>query len=884
MSFFKVLGARVKAMFSRRREDEEFSDEIREHLDMLTEENVRRGMPLGEARREAKIRLGGLVQLRETHRELTGLPFLETLLQDVRYALRMLKKNPGFTAIAVLTLALGIGANAAIFSIVDSVVLRPLPYENANRLVVVWQSDAQHRATGAWFDTYREFEQWQQYSHSFAKLAAATWGNRGETILEWKGNPQRVVSIPVTVDFFSMLGVHPGRGRTFDSADLQNPCTVVLADGFWRGALGSENIVGDTLTLNGQACAVIGIMPGNFSFYPKQTQLWSLITPRSVFANHPWTSAVGVFGLLNPGVSRASAQDELTGLQNGIVHEAPPDSIPEVSLPDVLDLQSDFTWLTGRNLRASLIVLLAAVAFVLLIACVNIASLLLGRSFERSKEFGIRAALGSSRMRTIRQLLTESMLLSTCGALLGTLAAIGALRYLNAASSIELPPGNPVTVNWRILVFTAALAVVAGLLFGLFPAWKASRCDLNDLLKKTTHSSSRMRKFFVVEQVALTLVLLVGAGLLIESLFHLTSTPLGFEPRNVLTANIDFPGKAYSAPPERLNFYGKLDANVSDLPGVKGVAFAPLVATSYDGNSLTVEGRSVDPNARGGDVSLQPASVNYFQVMDIPLLRGRAFDSRDREKSLPVAIVNMALVREYFPNEDALGKRIRIGDANGKKPWLTIVGVVGNVKSFTVFKEMGYIIDPSVYVPLKQDGGDSVAVLIRTAGNPAALISQIRSEFLKIDGTLPPPDFMTMNDWLAQFLTQPRFRTILLSIFAALALLLCAIGIYGVLSQSVARRRHEIGIRMAVGAQPRDVLRLVIRQGIGLTLVGIVLGIGGSLALARLLVNLLYGVSATDPLTFAAVAVLLVLVSLLACYIPARRAMKVDPMVALRYE
>jgi predicted permease len=871
---------RLAGSFNKDERDRELAAEMDSHLQMHVDENIQRGMTPAEARRQALIKLGGVEQTKENYRERRGLPLLETLVQDIRYAVRILRKSPGFAAVAVLTLALGIGANTAIFSIVDAVLLRPLPYRDANRLVVVWQSDAQHRSTGAWFDKYREFQEWQQYSHSFTKLAAATWATRGETILEWSGNPERVVSIPVTVDFFSMLGVHPAQGRTFDSADLQNPCTVVLSDGFWHGVLGGKNIVGNTLALNGQACAVIGVMPKDFSFYPKQTQLWSLITPQSDYAKQPWEWPVGVFGLLKPGISRASAQGELAALQEAIIHEAPPGSVQEKVLPDILDLQFNFTWLAGRNLRTSLIVLLAAVAFVLLIACVNIAGLLLGRASERSKEFGIRAALGSSRIRTIRQLLTESMLLSICGALLGTFAALAAVRYLNAANPVDLPPGNPVAIDWRILLFTAGLAVLTGLLFGLFPAWKASRCDLNSLLKKTTQSSSRMSKLFVVAQVALSLILLAGAGLLIESLFHLTATPLGFNSQNLLNAPLDFPNKAYSTAQQRLNFYDKLDAKISALPGVKGVAFAPLFGNGSD--FLTVEGRYVPPNARVYDVSTQPASANYFQVMDIPLLRGREFDARDREKSLPVAIINEALVREYFPNENPLGKRIRMIRDTGD--WLTIVGVVGNVKTFTVFKEMGYAVDPTVYLPLKQDAEDSVAILIRTAGNPAALIPEIRSEFSKVDGTLPPPDLTTMNDWLAWFLTQPRFRTVLLSIFAALALLLCAVGIYGVLAQSVAQRRHEIGIRMAIGAQPRDVLRLVIWQGIALTLVGIAIGIAGALALARLIVNLLYGVRATDPLTLIAVAVLLIIVSLAACYTPARRAMKVDPMVALRYE
>src|SRR5215472_12698526 len=398
--------------------------------------------------------------------------FLEGLIQDVRYGLRMLAKRPGFTAATVLVLALGIGANTAMFSVVQAVLLRPLPYRHPDRLVVVWQTDSEHRETGGWFDAYREFETWEQYNHSFEKVAAATWASSGETLL-WQGDRREVLAIPVSVNFFSMLGVPAQQGRTFTAADLANPCSVVLAYSFWQSRLGgTSGLVGRTLTRGDKDCAVVGIMPKDFTFYPKQTQLWTLITAESAYAKHPWDTSVGVFGLLRPGVSRAAAEGELAGLQKRIMVEAPPYWVRLNFSPDVLDLQQDFTWLTGRNLRTSLIVLFGAVFFVLLIACVNVANLLLGRASERQRELGIRTALGSGRARLVRQLLTESVLLAACGAALGGLIAFAGIRYLRTANPVDLPPGNSVSLNWQVFLFTAVVTVLTGLLFGLVPAWK----------------------------------------------------------------------------------------------------------------------------------------------------------------------------------------------------------------------------------------------------------------------------------------------------------------------------------------------------------------------------------------------------------------------------
>jgi predicted permease len=810
----------------------------------------------------------------------------EGLIQDVRFGLRMLAKRPGFTVAAVLVLALGIGANTAMFSVIEAVLLRPLPYQHPDRLVVVWQTDSKHRETGGWFDTYREFEVWEQYSHSFEKVAAASWATGGETLL-WHSDRRDVLAIPVSVNFFSMLGVPAQQGRTFTAGDLDNPCSVVLAYGFWQSRLGgTPGLIGRSLTLGDEDCAVVGIMPKDFTFYPKQTELWTLITPESSYAKRPWETNVGVFGLLKPGVNRAAAEAELAALQKRIMVEAPPYWARLNFSPDVLDLQQDFTWLTGRNLRTSLVVLFGAVFFVLLIACVNVANLLRGRASERQRELGIRAALGSGRARLVRQLLTESVLLAACGAALESLIAFAVIRYLRAANPVDLPPGNPVSLNGQVFAFTAVVTVLTGLLFGMVPAWKASRLDLNEVLKASSLGiagrSQRAGRILVVAEVALSLILLAGAGLLIKSVDRLGSTPLGFQPDHLLVERLALPSTTYTKAEQKIRFYDRLAHDLSALPGVRGVALSP--AFGSEGNPLAVEDRPSPSSSAGPTVNEQSVSAGYFQVMGIRLLRGREFDTRDREQTLPVAVVNRALTWEFFPNEDPIGRQVKLGKPEDKEPWLTIVGVADDVKSTTVFKEMGYVENPTVYRPLKQDPAASISIYLRTAGDPLLLAAPVRREISELDGNLAPADPQTMNQWLAQFRTQPRLRAIVLSLFAGLALLLTAIGVYGVLSQSVLQRTHEICVRIALGAGRRDVLTLVVRNGALLTLAGIGIGIAAGLALTRLLVSLLYGVNPADPATFLGVSFLLAAVALAASYIPARRAMKVDPMVALRHE
>jgi predicted permease len=878
---------RLAFFFRRGQFQSDLEEEMAEHVRMKAKDLSKDGIPSEEAQCEARREFGSALLLRERSCDVWGFAWLETLLQDLHYGLRQLRRDTGFTAVAIITLALGIGANTAVFSIVDAVLLRPLPYKNANRLTFVTQRFSKERI-GAAFDAYREFEAWSRYSHSFEKLAAATWvPSAAQAVLSWRGEKREMLDVPVSADFFSMLGVHAAQGRTFEAADLKDPCTVVLTHGFWQQTLGgASGWVGKSLTLNGISCTVVGVMPKDFSFYPKQTQLWTLITPESDFPRKAWDMPVCVLGLLKRGITHAGAQAELTTIENRIINENA--SLAAMKLqPNVLDLRWEFTWLTGRNLRSGLILLFAAVICVLLIACVNVANLLLGRASERQKEFGVRAALGSGRARLIRQLLTESVLLSVGGAILGTVIAVFCVRYIATAEALHLPPGNPVSVNWEVLGFTVVLAIVTGTLFGLVPAWKASRLDWNSVLKESARTASggalsqRTRRLLVVAEMALSLVVLAAAALLIESLVHLVNAPLGYQCEHLLEADIRLPASSYPKAADWTRFWDRARLKVESVPGAKGVAVGPYLMSSEGGNPVTIQGTG---SSRRAGFSAGPESVSeaYFHVLGIPLMRGREFDDRDRQGSMPVAIVNQAFATKFFPSGDALGQDIKMGKPGEAKPWLTIIGVVGNVSHPAL--HMGYDTGPCVYRPLRQASESTLSLFIRTAGSTRSAGPGVRRAIAAVDSNLPWPDIQSGKQLLSWFIAEPQFRADLLGIFGALALLLASVGVYGVLSQVVVQRTHEIGIRVALGARRSDVMALVFREGLTLTVIGIAIGIAASAGVMRLLSSMLYGVKSSDPLTFAVISSILASVALAACYIPARRATKVDPMVALRHE
>ncbi len=882
------LFRRISNLFLRSQVEQEIDDELQAHIEMRMEDNVAHGMSPEQAHRDAVLKFGNPTVMKERVTGMDAALGIESLLSDIRYALRQLRKSPGFAVTVIATLALGIGANTAIFSIVDAVLLRPLPYKNANRLVVVWQTDAAHRGTGAWFDAYREFEEWQRGSRSFEKLAAMSWATTGKTLI-WHDKPVGVLALPASTDFFSMLGAKAQLGRTFSRADRNNPCTLVLAYPFWQEKLSAtKDIVGKSVTVDRSTCVVVGVMPKDFTFYPKAANAWSLITPASAYVQKPWDSMTGVFGLLKPGVTRAQADAELNAIEKRILPEAPVSlGLLTTSMPVALNLQDNFTWLAGRNLRKGLWVLAGAVVLILLMACLNVANLLLGRAVERSREMAVRAALGSGRARLIRQMLTESLVLALGGTGAGILLAMLILDWFRSVNPVELPPGNVVALDWRVLLFAAALGMGSAVVFGLLPAWRGSQVDLNSVLKSgergfgANASTQRTSRALVVLQIALSLVLFVGAALLATSLWRMASTPLGYRTDHVLTATVNLPKAHYADADAKSRFAVNLEQKVSALPGVEAVTEASSL-TPMGENPLSVEGDSM---FSAGGIATQGVGSNFFQVMRIPLFRGRAFNTQDRKDTQQVAIINQALASKYFPHTNPLGRTIKLSRADDpSQPWLTIIGVVADIKTTTVFQEMSYVEQPTVYRPLTQDAPSSVALMIVTEGGPLGLVGGIEAQLASLDRDLVLVSVATMKDKQSAVLSQPRFRTVLFGSFAALALVLAVVGLYGVLAQRVAQRTREIAIRMALGASRGAVLSSILREAVVLAGMGILGGVLVSTIAVRALAGMLYGVRPENAGMFALSSVILALTALLASWIPARRAASVDPMQALRNE
>jgi len=810
--------------------------------------------------------------------------------QDIVYGLRIFSRAPGFTAVVILTLALGIGANTAIFSIVQAVLLRPLPYRDPGRLVLIWERSLREKNLSKLFDLYRDFDTYSKNNRSFEKISGATWGTSSR-IMTGRGRAQPVLAIPATVDFFAMLGVAPEAGRTFSQDDLTRGCSVVLEHRFWQNALnGDKGIVGQSLRLDDQECTVLGVMPPSFVFYPDQTAMWWLLTPNHPIARDPERNGVGVFARLKPGVTLESAEAEVRQLHRDSHGNDRHSGLVE---PVLYPLHEELTFLTGRNLRLSIIVLFAAVSVVLLIACVNVANLLLGRSLARQKELAVKAALGSGRARLVRQLLTESLLLSLIAAALGIGIAALAVHYFQVVNPIDLPPGEKAELSLPVLAFTAFLAVMTSLVFGFVPAWKATRIDLNDALKASGRGSSAdsrkqwLGKGLVVVEVMLSLLLLVGAGLLIQSVSKFSSVPLGYSTDRLITMFLNMPRTGYAKPETRARFYDTVLASVGSLGEVQGAAISttPPVQGAPAAASLSIMGRpDAAPSAMLHDIAQIGVSGGYFQTLGIRISSGRIFDARDQVGSPPVAIVNEALARRYFKNADPIGQQIRFfGVPDAVNPWLTIAGVASDEKRSTL-AEMTWVDPPTVYIPVSQRPPGGGQLILRTAVPQSRIGTAVQQRLAAIDPNVPVTNIDTVQHALAKNLAYPQFRATLFGAFATLALLLAVVGLYGVISQLVAQRTHEIGVRMALGAQQSDVLKMVVREGLTLALIGVGLGIVAASWLSHFLVSLLYGVAATDVWTMAGASVLLIAAAGVASYIPARRATRVDPTVALRYE
>jgi putative ABC transport system permease protein len=808
---------------------------------------------------------------------------METFFQDLRYGTRMLLKQPGFTVIAVMALAIGIGANTAIFSVVNAVLLEPLPFPEPDRLMIVYESRIDRGASRSSV-SYPNFADWRDQNQVFEHMSSY---HNSDFILTGDGDPARIQGAVVNADLFPLLGVAPILGRAFlpeEDKPGDSGRAVMLGHRLWQTRFNADpGVIDRSLVLGGKNYTVVGVMPEGFQFPigSDPVDLWSTVAIDSGMFEQRGAHYMQVIARLKQGVTIDQAKAEMDGIAANLERQYPDENLHRgVNIVPALES------MVG-DVRPALFMLLGAVGCVLLIGCANVANLLLARATTRHKELAIRAALGASRWRVVRQLLTESVLLSMAGGALGLLVAMWGTDVLVAVSRDDLPRAAQIGLDGRVLAFTFLVSILTGVSFGLVPALHSSKTDLTESLKEGGRGSTegahrnRLRAVLVVGEVAVAIVLLAGAGLLIQSLRRLQQVNPGFNPHNVLTFSIGLPEVKYK-PEQQVDFYRQLQARLNSLPGVKSSSAGTPLPMGGDRMRVTfeTEGRPI----RKGELpatEIRTIGLDYFKTLGIPLVKGRDFTERDDKKAPAVIIVNEAFARQFFPGEDPIGKFITPGISadDDESPRREIVGVVGNVKHRSLSVE----VDPEAYEPHAQLTFD-MSVLVKTETDPLGIVSAVQSEIRAMDKDLPAYNIKTLDQYLAASVAQPRFNTLLLTLFAGMALLLTAVGLYGVMSYSVNQRTHEIGIRMALGADRSDVLRLVVGQGMTLTAIGVGVGLTGAYFLTRLLESFLFGVSSTDPATFTAIALLLVAVALAACFVPARRATRVDPMVALRYE
>jgi putative ABC transport system permease protein len=796
-------------------------------------------------------------------------------LADLRYSLRLLFKNPGVTVVAVLAIALGIGANTAIFSVVNAVLLRPLPFRQPGQLVTMRIDVVKRNISGA-LGPYCDINEWRKQAKSFECLSA--WSADSANLTD-RGEPERVSLWRVNAGFFPMLGVRMALGRDFRPEDDQpgSPRVAIISQVLWRRFGSDGGIQGRTILLDANPYTVIGVLPPDFKLDEKPPDLYVPIALAGGDLRGAWTYSS--YARLKPGVTIAQAQAEMDTIMPRV----------EKAFPRPLNGNRAHVWgvreYLVKDVRLSLMVLLGAVALVLLIACANVANLLLARASARQKEMGIRAAMGAGRWRVVRQLLTESVLLAVIGAVLGLLLAYCGIRTITAIGTSAYPMLKETRLDPAVLGFTLLVSLVTGLVFGIAPALAASRNDLQEVLKEGARSSSeaggrsRLRGVLVVSEVALALLLMVGASLMIRSLLKLHDVNPGFNPDGVLTAAVNLPPAKYSTPPQQIAFHQRLRERLAAMPGVIGIGMTshlPLGGVN-SGMPMLIQGRPVSGPADVPVLWYRSVDPGYFQAMRIPLLKGRFFDGRDVAGAQRVAIVNQTMARRFWPNEDPVGKRVGNGAPNG---WITVVGVVSDVRHMSLAADP----DVEIYFPFPQFPMAAMKLVLRTDANPLRFAPALQRAVLDVDPDQPISRVASMDQNMLDSLASKRLSTILLGIFAGIALLLAAIGIYGVISFSVTCRKHEIGIRMALGARHTDVQRMVVRQGTVLALIGVAIGLAAAAALTRIIQTMLFQVRSTDPLVYAAVALGLTAVAALASYIPARRAARVDPMLALRYE
>jgi len=886
MRLWSQIQSWMRAMAARTRMESDMDAELRFHIEAYAEDLERQGVAHEEAMRRAHIEFGGVERAKEECREARGVSFLETLLQDLRYGVRTLAKSPGFTTIAVLTLALGIGANTAIFNVVNATLLQPLPIREGSRLVVIWISNMGH----GWSrigPAGQDYLDWKEQSKSFDDLFMFEHGTGTVTA---PGEPEQVAGLRVTTNFGDFFGIKPVLGRTFrleEGAGRHN--YAVLGYGYWqRKFAGDTTVVGRGMTLNGEQYTIIGVLPADFAaLFPAD-----LVVP----FDREWIkradSDLGVFGRLKPGGTLKLASGEMSVIAGRIANARPTRKGFGVVLVPLQDVRVEY-------LRPALLVLLGAVGFVLLISCANVGNLMLARSIARQREVSIRIALGAGRLRLIRQFLTESTILALLGGGVGALLALWSTHLLailvpsripvpNAADKVTLPG---IHMSGKAFALTIVVSLLTGIIFGLIPALQSLHCNVNETLKEggrgfvSSLRGNSTRATLVIVESALAFVLVIGAGLMIKSFWHLLQANPGFRPDHLLTLRIKLPADAkdsqYREPRKQADAFQRFLSSVEGLPGIQSAAFTEIVPLSQDDMDMGYFVVKENPPLAPGEhlaADYRDITANYFATMGIPLIKGRIFSEQDNLDRPHVVVIDETLARRFFPNEDPIGKHLQVPDTT--RPAREIVGVVGGVRD-TGFDQQPR---PTIYFPSLQSPDQTMSLVVRTSMPRGAILPAIKNAIWSVDKNQPVFDVKSMDEVIAGNVSAQRLAFLLLGVFAFLALALAAIGIYGVTSYLVSERTHEIGVRMALGAQPLDVSRLVLSHGAKLVGIGVFAGAVAALALTRVLTNLLFGVSASDPWTFVGVGLLLIVVAVVASYIPARRAMRVDPMVALRYE
>lgn len=901
MPWLSQLLARIRGSAHYGVTQHELDAELRSHLEMLVDEKVRQGVPPEEARRQAILKLGNNTQIKEAYRHQAGLPFLDVLLQDLRYSLRTLRRYPGFAAVAIITLALGIGANTTIFSLVNGVLLRPLPFAHPQQLAFVFSTFSGQETYGTGTTSPPDFRALRERNHTLAALSA--YYNTGLN-LTGTAQPERVRAMVVSADYFTTLGVGPDLGRNFVRSEEQwgSHHVAIVSNDFWRTHLNADrNFAGIKLTLDGESYNVIGVMPANFYVeHPVWVWLPMAWKPNDNADSHN-NYFLSMIGRLRPGVTEQQTFADLNSIMLGIVQQFPENKGIGANLKPLREV-----WL--GHVRPALMILLGAVGFVLLIACVNLANLLLARSAARQKEIAVRSALGASRRRLLRQFITESLMLAVVGGACGLAQAWLSLRLLPLAGDM-LPRIQQVRLDGWVLLFTAAVSLATGFVFGLMPAWQNSRpAGINETLKEGTRTSSlgssqRFRTALVISELALSTVLLACAGLAIRSFDRLLRVDPGFSPVHVLTFSVNLPETydpqpdplRFGAPPRVTAFFEQLLSRIEHIPGVEAagtVSSLPLEGENWGKFFVPLDRPIPTSIDQAEHVQYRAVLGHYFRSLRIRLVKGRLLNEHDQADAPFAVVINEALARRDWPGQDPIGKTVLLSPPESLLPpgvappgyhpqKFTVVGIVSDVH----YGGMEQSAIPVVYASLRQhDFSLSPSVTVRSTSHPELLISFIRDILKQIDVNVPMAQITTMDDIMSSSVAQPRLEAILLGFFGALALLLAGVGIYGVIAYSVSQRTSKIGIRMALGASRPAVLRMVLSQGMRLTGIGLAIGFVLALALTRLMSGVLFGVSPTDPATFIWILLLLATITMLACYLPARRATRVDPMVALRYE